>query len=220
MKIKVCGMRNPENVSSLIALKPDFVGFIFYNKSKRFVKDFPQVEFPTEINKVGVFVNESEEKIIKKVNKHNLSFIQLHGNETVEYCKKLIKMDTERSRSENSIIFAPLNHPLKIIKAFSVDELFNFDETKPYENYCSYFLFDTKGKNYGGNGVKFNWEILQKYKGKIPFLLSGGISENDVNEIKKINHSKFIGVDVNSGFEIEPALKNIEKLKEFKKNLV
>ena len=209
MKIKVCGMRNQENVSSLLALKPDFVGFIFYNKSKRFVKDFPQVEFPAEINKVGVFVNESEEGIIKKVYKYKLNFIQLHGDETSEFCKKI----------HHSQLVSE-SHPIGIIKAFSVDESFDFDVTKPYENYCSYFLFDTKGENHGGNGIKFNWKILQNYKGKTPFLLSGGISKKDVNEIKNISHSKFIGIDVNSGFEIEPALKDIEKLKEFKKNLV
>ncbi|NOR27849.1 MAG: phosphoribosylanthranilate isomerase [Lutibacter sp.] len=203
MKIKVCGMRNSENVSSLLVLKPDFVGFIFYNKSKRFVADFPEVEFPSDVKKVGVFVNESEGEIIKKVNQYQLDFVQLHGDETPQFCDKL------KSSQE-----------VKIIKAFSVDGKFDFDETKAFENYCSYFLFDTKGVNYGGNGIKFNWEILQNYKGNIPFLLSGGISKNDVLEVNKINHLNFIGVDVNSGFEIEPALKNIEKLKEFKNNLV
>ena len=203
MKIKVCGMRNSENILNLIALKPDFVGFIFYNKSKRFVADFPQVEFPAEVKKVGVFVNESVSEIIKKVNEHKLDLVQLHGDETPQFCNNLKS-----------------NQVSKIIKAFSVNESFDFDVTKPYENSCNYFLFDTKGKNYGGNGIKFNWKILQNYKGKIPFLLSGGISVNDVLEVNKINHPKFIGIDVNSGFEIEPALKNIEKLKEFKNNLI
>ncbi len=203
MKIKVCGMRNSENILNLIALKPDFVGFIFYNKSKRFVAGFPQVEFPAEVKKVGVFVNESVSEIIKKVNEHKLDLVQLHGDETPQFCDNLKS-----------------NQASKIIKAFSVNESFDFDVTKPYENSCNYFLFDTKGKNYGGNGIKFNWKILQNYKGKIPFLLSGGISVNDVLEVNKINHPKFIGIDVNSGFEIEPALKNIEKLKEFKNNLV
>ncbi|MBT8318258.1 MAG: phosphoribosylanthranilate isomerase [Lutibacter sp.] len=203
MKLKVCGMRNAENISELIKLKPDFIGFIFYHKSKRFVENIPQVTIPKEINKVGVFVNENEDDILDRVNQYQLNFVQLHGDETPEFCDKL-----------------GVQKAFKIIKAFSVDEAFNFDETKPFEKGCSYFLFDTKGKNYGGNGVKFNWSILQNYKGTIPFLLSGGISENDVVEVNKINHPKFMGIDVNSGFEIEPALKNIEKLKEFKNNLV
>ena len=215
-------MRNPENVSSLLALKPDFVGFIFYNKSKRFVTNFPKIGFPTEVKKVGVFVNESEDEIIKKVHQYQLDFVQLHGNETPQFCDKLINTFTELGRHEKNhhSELVSESHKLEIIKAFSVDEHFNFEETKPYENYCSYFLFDTKGDNYGGNGIKFNWEVLKNYKGNIPFLLSGGISKNDVVEVNKINHIKFIGVDVNSGFEIEPALKNIEKLKEFKNNLV
>lgn len=231
MKIKVCGMRNSENVSSLLALKPDFIGFIFYDKSKRFVTDFPQVQFPAEIKKVGVFVNEIIEEVIATVEKNKLDFVQLHGDETPDYCENLMRMVTEPfdyaqdklGRSENiteSVISAPLNHQVQIIKAFSVDETFDFDLIQPYENYCEYFLFDTKGKDYGGNGVKFNWEILQKYKGKTPFLLSGGISKEDAVEINKIKHSAFEGIDINSGFEIEPALKNINDIKEFKQNLL
>jgi len=223
MKLKVCGMRDVENISSLLALKPDFVGFIFYNKSKRFVADFPQIKFPLSIKKVGVFVNETIEEIVEIVNKYQLDVVQLHGNETSVFCQKLIEMVTERSRSEsitNSGISTPLNHQVEIIKAFSVDEHFNFGLTSEYEDCCSYFLFDTKGKNYGGNGVKFNWEILQKYKGNVPFLLSGGISKIDIVEIQNIQHSKFAGVDINSGFEIEPAMKDIKEIKEFKSNLV
>jgi len=211
MKIKVCGMRNPENVSSLLALKPDFVGFIFYNKSKRFVADFPQVKFPSSIKKVGVFVNENVEVILEKVKKHRLDVVQLHGNETAEFCIKLKLRHSELNSKSQAI---------EIIKAFSIDKHFDFSSTVEYERSCNYFLFDTKGANYGGNGIKFNWEILQKYKGKVPFLLSGGISKNDVAKIKKIKHSAFKGVDINSGFEIKPALKNIKEIKEFKNNLV
>jgi len=225
MKIKVCGMRNPENISSLLALKPDFVGFIFYNKSKRFVANFPQVEFPSEVKKVGVFVNEREE-IIKKVNQFQLDYVQLHGDETPQFCQKLINKLTELSRRKKNCHSELVSESskLEIIKAFSVDEKFNFEETKPYENYCSYFLFDTKGDNYGGNGIKFNWEVLQNYKGNIPFFLSGGIGLEDKDELlsflRRQESKQCYAVDVNSGFEIEPALKNIEKLKEFKNNLV
>ncbi|MCF6169301.1 phosphoribosylanthranilate isomerase [Lutibacter sp.] len=229
MKIKVCGMRDQENVSSLLALKPDFVGFIFYNKSKRFATDFPQVKFPSTIKKVGVFVNETVEGIIDKVNKYQLDVVQLHGDETAEFCQKLMNTFTELSQSSctersRSVISTQLNHQIKTIKAFSVGENFDFNLTKPYEKYCDYFLFDTKGKEYGGNGIKFNWKILKNYNGSVPFLLSGGISKEDSTEILSFlrrQESKLcIGLDINSGFEIEPALKDIEKIKEFKNNLI
>lgn len=207
MKIKVCGMRNTENILSLLALKPDFVGFIFYNKSKRFVTDFPQVNFHKGIKKVGVFVNETIDEVLKKVTEYQLDCIQLHGNESVKYCNKI---RLSKLVSESNV---------KIIKAFSVDEKFNFNTTNEYQEVCDYFLFDTKGINYGGNGVKFNWGILQKYEGKTPFLLSGGITKKDADEIKIIKHSAFEGIDINSGFEIEPGLKNINDIKEFKYNL-
>lgn len=202
MKIKVCGMRNSENISALITLKPDFIGFIFYDKSKRFVADFPPIDFPKEIKKVGVFVNETINEIIEKAIKYKLDFVQLHGNEMPEYCEKLA--------SQN----------IKIIKAFSIDEQFDFSVLKPFEKQVSLFLFDTKGKNFGGNGIKFNWELLQNYSGKIPFLLSGGITKNEVEEIRKLKHPAFLGIDINSGFEIEPGLKNIQEIKEFKSRLI
>lgn len=202
MQIKVCGMRDRENISGLLALKPDFIGFIFYDQSKRFVVDFPQIEIPSTTKKVGVFVNEMIEEIVEKANQHTLDFVQLHGDETPEFCEKLAAKN------------------IKIIKAFSVDENFDFSVTKPFEKWVSLFLFDTKGNNYGGNGIKFNWELLQNYKGKTPFLLSGGISKNDAAEIMKMKHPAFLGIDINSGFELEPGLKNIREIKEFKNLLV
>jgi len=202
MKFKVCGMRDKENISGLLALKPDYIGFIFYAQSKRFVTDFPQIEIPSSVKKVGVFVNETIEEIIEKANKHTLDFVQLHGDETPEYCSALAAKN------------------IKIIKAFSVDENFDFSATKPFEKCVFLFLFDTKGNNYGGNGIKFNWELLQNYAGKTPFLLSGGISINDAAEIKKFKHPAFLGIDINSGFELEPGLKNIKEIKEFKSLLI
>ena len=195
-------MRDKENISGLLALKPDYIGFIFYTQSKRFVADFPQIEIPSSVKKVGVFVNEIIEEIIEKANQHTLDFVQLHGNETPEFCSALSAKN------------------IKIIKAFSVDENFYFSATKPFEKCVSLFLFDTKGNNYGGNGIKFNWELLQNYTGKTPFLLSGGISKNDAAEIKKFKHPSFLGIDINSGFELEPGLKNIKEIKEFKSLLV
>lgn len=195
-------MRDKENISGLLALKPDFIGFIFYEQSKRYVTDFPQIEIPSATKKVGVFVNETIEEIVEKVQKYDLDFVQLHGNETPEFCAKLAVKN------------------IKIIKAFSVDENFDFSAIKSFEKPVSLFLFDTKGNNYGGNGVKFNWELLQNYTGKTPFLLSGGISKNDSAEIKKMKHPSFMGIDINSGFELEPGLKNIKEIKEFKSLLV
>lgn len=195
-------MRNSENISELMTLKPDYIGFIFYAQSKRFVTDFPQIEIPSSVKKVGVFVNETIDEIIEKTNRYKLDFVQLHGDETSEFCLSLSAKN------------------IKIIKAFSVDENFDFSAIKPFEKHVSLFLFDTKGKNYGGNGIKFNWELLQNYTGKTPFLLSGGISINDAEEIKNFKHPAFLGIDINSGFELEPGLKNINEIKEFKNLLV
>jgi len=202
MQIKVCGMRDKENISGLMTLKPDYIGFIFYGKSKRYVSDFPQIEIPSSVKKVGVFVNETIDEIIEIIKKYKLEFVQLHGDETPDYCEKLALQN------------------IKIIKAFSVDENFDFSAIKPFEKHVSLFLFDTKGKNYGGNGIKFNWDLLQNYKGKTPFLLSGGITKNDAEEIKKMKHPVFLGIDINSGFEIEPGFKNIIEIKEFKNRLL
>jgi len=209
MKIKVCGMRDADNISELIKLKPDYMGFIFYDKSKRFVSNFPEVEIPSDIKKVGVFVNEAIDEVIEIAEKNKLEAIQLHGNESPEYCNQLRHSELVSE-----------SHPIEIFKAFSIDNNFDFSKTDAYQKVCDFLLFDTKGKDYGGNGVKFNWQVLDKYKGETPFLLSGGISKIDVSEIKKISHKAFLGIDINSGFEIEPALKNINDIKEFKQNFV
>lgn len=204
MLLKVCGMREAKNISELIRIEPDYIGFIFYGKSKRFVANFPEVEIPSNVKKTGVFVNESLTEVIKIVESYNLKAVQLHGNESPEYINKLRTL---------------LIRKIEVFKAFSVDDDFDFSKTEPYQKICDYMLFDTKGENYGGNGVKFNWQVLGRYKGRTPFLLSGGISKVDAEEIKKISINAFAGVDINSGFEIEPAIKNIENIKEFKQNL-
>ena len=198
LKMKVCGMKIPENIKKLSELNIDFMGFIFYKKSKRYTESIPD-KIPKTIKKIGVFVNEDINTIKEIASKNKLDYIQLHGNETVEYCKKL-------SSSKH-----------KIIKAFSIDEKFDFKQTYKYQAYCDFFIFDTKGKLYGGNGIKFNWQLLENYKGENKFLLSGGISLKDIEEIKKFKHPKYIGVDVNSGFEIKPGLKNISEISEFLK---
>ncbi len=194
LKIKVCGMRQEKNIKELDSLDIDFLGLIFYEKSLRFVEGFAP---ETKAKKIGVFVNAKKEYIIEQSKKYELSFIQLHGDETPEFCKTL------------------KNKGLRIMKAFRVDDEFNFELIKEHEAHCEYFLFDAKGKDYGGNGIVFNWNVLDKYKGKLPFFLSGGISMDSIESIKEFHHNKLYALDVNSGFEIKPALKNIELIKEF-----
>ena len=139
--------------------------------------------------------------LLEKINKYNLDIVQLHGNESVDDCAFF--------RQEGFAVF----------KAFSVDDNFNFEDTSQYEKSCDMFVFDAKGYSYGGNGVKYNWDLLQNYKGNTPFLLSGGININDVDIVRSLKHEKFVGVDINSGFEIKPAFKDINLLKEFKERI-
>ncbi len=207
-------MRDRDNIQELVKLSPEYIGFIFYNKSKRFVDDFPEVAIPSSIKKVGVFVNESIEKIVELVGEYQLDAVQLHGDESVEFCKKL------KCHSE----LVEESHQIRIIKAFSIDKDFDFNRTKEYEPYCGLFIFDTKGEGYGGTGLKYDWSLLENYKGGIPFLLSGGITDTDTLKVMSFlrrQESKLcIGVDLNSGFEDEPGLKNIEKLKRFISNVI
>jgi len=212
MKLKVCGMRDADNISELLKIQPDFIGFIFYENSLRNVVDFPFVEIPKTIKKVGVFVSDWVGDVIEIANKYELDCVQLHGGtETVGYCREVRKRD------------GIINKNIEIIKVFSVDDDFDFEVTKEFEEVCDYFLFDTKGKYHGGNGEKFSWKILSNYSGTKPYLLSGGISLTDVNSLNdffKTEASKYcIGLDVNSGFEIDIALKNVEELRNFKNNL-
>ncbi len=201
LKIKVCGMKFHENINALAALKPDYMGFIFYEKSKRFVGDsldsFNFNEFPKSINTVGVFVNSPLDYVLLQKEKYNLDFIQLHGDESPNFCEKLKKKDA------------------KIIKAFQISEKFNFSLCENYNNSCEYFLFDTQTVQYGGSGKKFDWKRLENYKNKKEFFLSGGISLKDAEEINKITDLNIHAIDINSKFEIEPALKNIDDLKDF-----
>ncbi|MBL4625123.1 MAG: phosphoribosylanthranilate isomerase [Flavobacteriales bacterium] len=195
MKVKVCGMRDPENISELTQLDIDYIGYIFYSKSPRNVVRNPNVEIPSAIQKVGVFVNESVEFIQERVIEYQLDFAQLHGDETPEFCKELKEKG------------------LKIIKAFSIGDGFDFKQLDRYASCCELFLFDAKGENYGGNGTTFNWALLKHYDGVIPFLLSGGISSEYLDEIVEIQHPQLLGIDVNSGFEVSPAMKDVKKVK-------
>jgi phosphoribosylanthranilate isomerase len=193
---KICGMRNELNVCAVAALQPDYMGFIFYEASPRFVGHQFSVpnDFPASIKRVGVFVNETIDRVQELIQKHRLDFVQLHGDESVVYAQNL------KSR-------------VGVIKVFRVDEDFDFGSTAEYESSVDFFLFDTKGKHYGGNAKQFDWNLLKKYTGTTPFFLSGGISAATVQDLKKLHHEKFYGIDINSGVEEQPAIKSVDKIK-------
>ncbi|QOG04234.1 phosphoribosylanthranilate isomerase [Flavobacterium sp. MDT1-60] len=203
MKLKICGMKYPENILEVGALLPDYMGFIFWEKSARYFNgEIP--ELIETIKKTGVFVNQPQEEILDKVQKYNLQAVQLHGDESVEFLSELKKQ---------------LPKKIEIIKAFSADNDFDFEILKPYESVCDYFLFDTKGKLPGGNGTTFDWTILKKYKSDKPFFLSGGIGINELKAIEEISKTNLpiYAIDVNSKFEIEPGLKNKNLFSNFKR---
>jgi phosphoribosylanthranilate isomerase len=196
MKIKVCGLRDPENIKAVTALAPEYMGFIFYGPSPRFVADIHAESLNnihSSIKKTAVFVNESAENIDKLIDKYGFDAIQLHGSERAEFCNLL-------------------RHKAQVIKAFGIDSNFNFDQLEAYTDKVDFFLFDTKTDIHGGSGKTFDWTILNNYKLDIPFFLSGGISPENLEEVKNISHPQFYGVDLNSKFETAPGLKDIAKL--------
>ena len=199
--IKICGMREPDNIRDITRLNPDFMGFIFYKNSPRFAKKPDEKllkSLPESIKKVGVFVNEDLENILSIIRKYDLDAVQLHGAENINLCRTL----KEEAKT-------------KVIKAFPIMEAYNLKVTNDYEGVADLFLFDTKTDIYGGSGQKFNWNILHEYKGDTNFLLSGGISIADVKAIRKLKHPKMVGVDLNSKFEIKPGLKDSALLHQF-----
>ena len=202
MKLKVCGMRSSKNIIDLAKIMPDYMGFIFWENSKRFVSNSTP-DIGETVKKVGVFVNARLDYIQKCIEAHKLNAVQLHGNESPEQCGELGEIDVE------------------VIKAFTVQKKFDFNKILVYESVCDYFLFDTKGELRGGNGLQFDWTILKDYPSKKPFFLSGGIGPNDcvaIASIIKLNLPLY-AIDVNSKFEIEPGFKNIQSIKEFKSKL-
>ena len=215
-------MKYLENIQEVAVLQPDYLGFIFYDRSKR---NFDNIipELPTSIKKTGVFVNPTLDEVVRKVNQYGLQAVQLHGDETVGYIKEL--KDTFRqaelvSASHHKILKQVWND-IEIIKVFGIKESFDFNTLKPYENVVDYFLFDTKGKERGGNGITFNWKVLEKYNSIKPFFLSGGIGLQQIKEIEKIRKTKLpiYALDINSQFEIEAGLKSVENIKNFKETL-
>ncbi len=203
IKLKICGMREPGNILEVSELQPDFMGFIFYPQSPRCVPDdfsLP-IGLPTSIKRVGVFVNEKFEPISNTVNKHALDFVQLHGNEPVTLCEELKLAG------------------VGVIKVFSIGEGFDFGAVEPYKNAVDFFLFDTLGKYVGGNASAFDWDILNQYDQEVPFFLSGGISPDNIQDIAKLSEMNLYAGDVNSGVEISPGVKDMNKIKELLMNL-
>ena len=198
MIIKVCGMREAENIREVEALGIDFMGFIFWPKSSRYVSVCPAY-LPTQCKRTGVFVNEDLDQVRHMAKAYALDVIQLHGSESPEQISHL----------------SPLTSHLSIIKAFNIATTEDIEATKPYEGIVDYLLFDTKGKTVGGNGEKFDWSVLEAYQGDTPFLLSGGIGPDDAERVRSFHHPKCIGIDLNSRFEIAPGLKDINKLRAF-----
>ena len=205
MNIKVCGITQLKQLQQLEGLNIDFAGLIFYKDSPRYMADKIDKEAlknsDFDLKKVGVFVNPEMIDVLDAIDEYGLDVVQLHGNESAEMCDDL-------------------SGEVEVIKAFSVDAKSNIDEMiAEYDAVCDYYLFDTAGKDPGGNGEKFDWKILTKAKIEKPFFISGGISVDDIAALKKFKHPDFFGVDVNSRFEKEPGVKDMALVLQFKQGL-
>lgn len=206
-------MRDADNIRDISALGVDMIGLIFYPPSPRYVQQFSRgagiiPDYAPDMGKtplrVGVFVDDMPQNIVTRVYNYKLDYIQLHGNEPRETLENL-----------RATIDPDIKPKIKIIKAISVSSAEDIKKYKEYVGAADLFLFDTKCKTVGGSGEQFDWQVLQAYDGDVPFLLSGGIGPDDAERIKNFHHPKCIGIDLNSKFEIEPALKDVEKLKQF-----
>ncbi len=199
-KLKICGMKYATNIAAVAELQPDYLGFIFYSKSPRFISEVSAelIKYvPSSIKTVGVFVDEDIDVVKQYAIKYNLKAIQLHGKESSAYCSEMKQMGVE------------------VVKAFGIYAGFDFSKLSDYENVVDYFLFDTQTPVHGGSGKVFDWELLKNYKLKKPYFLSGGIELAHASTLKKIDDPRFYAVDVNSKFETEPGIKDVQKLKEF-----
>lgn len=198
--IKVCGMTDGENIRQTEQLGVDFIGFIFYPRSPRFLFEMPTY-LPVRSRRIGVFVNESKDNILMYADRFGLDYIQLHGNESPEFCHNLQAAG------------------MKLIKAFSIATPRDLSSVSAYEGLCQYYLFDTKTPQYGGSGNQFDWTLLNRYTGNTPFLLSGGINQYSAAAIRNFHHPRLAGVDINSRFESSPGLKDIGRIQTFIREL-
>lgn len=198
--IKVCGMCKADNIREIDSLGVDMIGFIFYPRSPRCVCELPAY-MPVHAHRVGVFVNEEKDTIQMYADRFQLEYIQLHGNESPEYCRSLRTVG------------------LKIIKAFSIAQRKDLQHILAYEEYCDYFLFDTKCEQHGGSGKQFDWNILHFYTGHTRFLLSGGINFYSAKALKEFHHPQLAGFDLNSRFEVSPGEKDAQRIEQFLQEL-
>jgi phosphoribosylanthranilate isomerase len=203
MNVKVCGLRNRADILSVAQSGANYVGFNFYPRSVRYALPSLDPSLCAALGKVypgvmktGVFVNAGEEEVFSAMALYSLDAVQFHGDESPEYC-------------------SVFSREIKVIKAIQVNSDTRFEALKKYEESCSMFLFDTASLEWGGSGIKFNWNLLQNYRLELPFLLAGGIAPGDEEELKKLNHPKLAGVDINSRFEILPAQKNCGAIAQF-----
>ena len=208
--IKVCGMRETANIREIEALGIDWLGLIFWPKSSRYVSERPDY-LPRNAKRVGVFVNEMPDKIVSISRLYSLDYIQLHGQESISDINQLRQAIADQGSA---------TIPPQLIKAFNIATVDDLKATKPYEGIADYFLFDTKGPSVGGNGTQFDWEVLNAYQGRTPFLLSGGIGPDDAERIQAFHHPQCIGIDLNSRFELSPGLKDVQKLKTFLQKII
>lgn len=198
--IKVCGMREAENIRAVEQLGVDMIGFIFYPKSPRCLCELPDY-LPVNALRVGVFVNENKPNVETYADRFGLDYLQLHGNESPEYCQSL------RAKG------------MKIIKAFSIARAKDLQTVHKYETTCDYLLFDTKTEQFGGSGSQFDWNLLDAYNGHTPFLLSGGINLYSTKALKAFHHPRLAGFDINSRFELAPGKKDTERIDQFLRGL-
>ncbi|MCS3555546.1 MULTISPECIES: phosphoribosylanthranilate isomerase [Sphingobacterium] len=203
LKIKVCGMKDLDNMLDLIKLPIDYMGLIFYEKSKRYVSalDAHFIKAIPGIKKIGVFVNASEQEILQKISDYGLAGIQLHGHEDPDFCLRLKSKD------------------ILVIKSFGIDENFDWQSLNAYESVADYFLFDTKTSNHGGSGIHFDWDLLRNYPLEKPYFLSGGLSAENIREASQISDPRLYGLDLNSKFEFKSGIKNVELLEQTLKNM-
>ena len=211
-------MRDAQNIREVSQLGVDMIGMIFYPKSPRYVEmqsshagiipDYAKEDINIKSSKsparVGVFVDDMVQNIVTRVVNYHLDYVQLHGNEPREMCENL-----------RSTLDPDIRPGIKIIKAISVSDASDIQKYKEYVGAVDLFLFDTKCKTVGGSGQQFDWQVLEQYDGEVPFLLSGGIGPDDASRLHAFHHPKCIGIDLNSRFEIEPGVKDVEKLKGF-----
>ena len=203
MKLKICGMKEEKNIKSIATLDPDYMGFIFWKDSPRNIS-IKIPELKKKIKKTGVFINSSIKQILKIIEEENLQAVQLHGDETPEFCSKLNKLES-----------------VEVIKVFNISNSFNFSKLKLFEDSCDFFLFDTKGKLPGGNGLVFDWSILKNYKYKKPFFLCVGVGIENIDELINMKNTSLplYAIDVNSKFESQAGIKKLDLLKSFKRKL-